>query len=42
MAEWMAADLSELDLLIIQIDGMHMDDELMLVGAVGILGRDRR
>ena len=27
MAEWMAADLSELDLLIIQIDGMHMDDE---------------
>jgi transposase-like protein len=38
MAEWMAADLSELDLLIIQIDGMHMDDELMLVGAVGIDG----
>ncbi len=38
MKEWMAADLSELDLLIIQIDGMHMDDELMLVGAVGIDG----
>jgi transposase-like protein len=38
MTEWMAADLSELDLLIIQIDGMHMDDELMLVGAVGIDG----
>ena len=38
MADWMAADLSELDLLIIQIDGMHMDDELMLVGAVGIDG----
>ena len=38
MAEWMAADLSELDLLIIQIDGMHMDDELMLVGAIGIDG----
>src|SRR5713101_9556475 len=38
MAQWMAADLSELDLLIIQIDGMHMDDELMLVGAVGIDG----
>jgi putative transposase len=34
----MAADLSKLDLLIIQIDGMHMDDELMLVGAVGIDG----
>jgi transposase-like protein len=38
MTEWMAADLSKLDLLIIQIDGMHMDDELMLVGAVGIDG----
>ena len=36
MAEWMAADLSKLDLLIIQIDGMHMDADLMLVGAVGI------
>jgi putative transposase len=38
MTEWMAADLSTLDLLIIQIDGMHMDDDLMLVGAVGIDG----
>src|SRR5258705_8253110 len=38
MAGWMAADLSELDLLIIQIDGMHMDNDLMLVGAVGIDG----
>ena len=36
MTEWMAADLSKLDLLIIQIDGMHMDNDLMLVGAVGI------
>src|SRR6202521_3470138 len=38
MAEWMAADLSKLDLLIIQIDGMHMDDDLMLVGGPGIDG----
>ena len=38
MKEWMAADLSKLDLLIIQIDGLHMDDDLMLVGAVGIDG----
>jgi putative transposase len=38
ITEWMAADLSELDLPIIQIDGMHMDDDLMLVGAVGIDG----
>src|SRR5665811_1868414 len=34
----MTADLSKLDLLIIQIDGMHIDDDLMLVGAVGIDG----
>jgi len=32
------ADLSQLDLLIIQIDGMHMDNDLTLVGAVGIDG----
>ena len=36
MKAWMKADLSRLDLLIIQIDGMHIDDDLMLVGAVGI------
>ncbi len=36
MAEWMAADLSELDLLAIQIDGLHLEDELILVAAVGI------
>ena len=28
MAEWMAADLSELDLLIIQIDGIHIEEDL--------------
>lgn len=38
MAEWMASDLSQLDLLAIQIDGLHIDDELMLVAAVGIDG----
>jgi transposase-like protein len=38
MKAWMTADLSKLDLLIIQIDGMHVDDNLMLVGAVGIDG----
>ena len=30
--------MSRLDLLVIQIDGMHMVDDLMLVGAVGIDG----
>jgi transposase-like protein len=38
MQEWMAVDLSELDLLIIQIDGIHIEDNLMLLAAVGIDG----
>jgi putative transposase len=38
MAEWMAADLSELDLLAIQIDGMQVTDDLILLAAVGIDG----
>ncbi|WP_136656239.1 IS256 family transposase, partial [Nitratireductor sp. XY-223] len=36
LAEWMASDLSELDLLVIQIDGLHLDDNLLMIGAVGI------
>jgi putative transposase len=36
MAEWMASDLSRLDLLAIQIDGLHVEEELILVAAVGI------
>ena len=36
MAEWMATDLSQLELLAIQIDGVHIKEELMLVAAVGI------
>jgi transposase-like protein len=38
MSEWMAADLSRLDLLAIQIDGMHVTSELTLLAAVGIDG----
>ena len=38
MSEWMAADLSQLDLLAIQIDGMHLTGELTLLAAVGIDG----
>ena len=38
MKEWMAADLSKLDLLVIQIDGMHVTGELTLLAAVGIDG----
>jgi transposase-like protein len=36
MKEWMASDLSSLDLLVIQIDGIHMDGDLILVAAVGV------
>jgi len=38
MADWMATDLSALDLLVIQIDGLHLADDLTLVAAVGIDG----
>src|SRR5689334_15286975 len=38
MAQWMTADLSQLDLLAIQIDGMHVASELTLLAAVGIDG----
>src|SRR3954470_18341123 len=36
MKEWMASDLSGLDLLVIQIDGIHLDDNLILVAAIGV------
>lgn len=36
LEEWMASDLSGLDLLVIQIDGLHMDDNLLMLGAVGV------
>ncbi|MDK1039807.1 MAG: IS256 family transposase, partial [Actinomycetota bacterium] len=38
MKEWMGSDLSELDLLVIQIDGIHIEENLMLLAAVGIDG----
>ena len=38
MQEWMASDLSKLDLLIIQIDGLYIEEDLMLLAAVGIDG----
>ena len=36
MAEWMASDLSKLNLLVVQIDGMHIGIDLVLVAALGI------
>ena len=34
--DWMASDLSELDIVAIQIDGLHLDEHLLMIGAVGI------
>src|SRR5688500_1302309 len=34
--DWLASDLSSLDLLAIQIDGLHVQEDLILVAAVGI------
>ena len=42
MKQWMAADLSNLDLLIIQIDGIHIGEDLMLLAAVGIDGNGEK
>ena len=36
LQEWLASDLSALDLLAIQIDGRHIQEDLILVAAVGI------
>ena len=38
LAQWLAADLSGLDLLVVQIDGLHLAEDLLLVAAVGIDG----
>jgi len=38
MQAWMTADLSGLDLLVIQIDGIHIDQDLILLAAVGVDG----
>ena len=36
LAEGMASDLSKLDLLVIQIDGLHIGSDLVLVAALGV------
>src|SRR5579859_1001258 len=36
MTEWMSSDLSQIDLLAIQIDGLHIREDLTLVAAVGV------
>jgi transposase-like protein len=36
LREWLATDLSGLDLLVVQIDGIHITEHLVLVAAIGI------
>ena len=36
MKEWMGADLSGLDIMVLQIDGIHISEHLVLVAALGI------
>ena len=36
MKAWMSADLLKRDLLVIQVDGLHIKGELVLIAAVGI------
>jgi hypothetical protein len=39
LREWLAAELSGLDLLVVQIDGIHISENLILVAAIGIDGQ---
>jgi hypothetical protein len=38
LADFMATDLSALDHLVVQIDGLHLGDDLVLVAAIGVDG----
>jgi transposase-like protein len=38
LQEWLGADLSRLDILVVQIDGIHISQDLVLVAAIGIDG----
>src|SRR6266704_1466487 len=38
LKEWMASDLGGLDIMVVQIDGVHISEQLVLVAAIGIDG----
>jgi hypothetical protein len=40
MKDWMGADLSGLDIMVVQIDGIHITEHLVLVAAIGIDGEE--
>jgi transposase-like protein len=39
LENWLASDISKLDLLVIQIDGLHVAEDIVLIGAIGIDGK---
>jgi len=36
MKKWMASDLGHLDIMVVQIDGIHIVEDIVLVAAIGI------
>jgi transposase-like protein len=42
MEAWLKSDLSRLDLLVIQIDGLHVAEDIVLIGAIGIDGHGEK
>ena len=42
MEAWLASDISKLDLLVIQIDGLHVAEDIVLIGAIGIDGHGEK
>ena len=42
MKAWMGSDLSALDIMVVQIDGIHLSEHLVLVAAIGIDGEGEK
>src|SRR4030095_16101493 len=42
MKAWMGSDLSGLDLMVVQIDGIHITEHLVLVAAIGVDGQGEK
>jgi transposase-like protein len=42
LEDWLASDISKLDLLVIQIDGLHVAEDIVLIGAIGIDGNGNK
>ena len=40
--QWMSSDLLGLDLLVIQVDGLHMGDNLLMIGAIGVDSSEKK